>query len=131
MRILVAIADPLTREFIVSTIPIGYVLEEACDGDETIEHIMLASERLNPFDLLVLDLELAKLDGLHVLSLLRGLEEPRRLANRTRTKVLIVSGRTEGEVIYQAHALECDGYLVKPLERKRFLAEVNRLCPKL
>jgi CheY-like chemotaxis protein len=130
MRILIAEDDPDTLESISLMIPEGYILIEAFDGDEMLEQILLASERLTPFDLLVLDLDLPKLDGLHVLSVLRGLEEPRKLAGGRSTKVLVVSSRTGGEVIYGAHSLACDGYLVKPLERRKFLAELDRLCPK-
>ena len=101
------------------------------DGEDTVRWLVDASERLNPFDLLVLDLELPKLDGLNVLSLLRSLEEPRRLAGGRCTRVLVVSERPEAHEIYSAHTLLCDGFLVKPLEAKKVARELERLCPGL
>jgi DNA-binding NarL/FixJ family response regulator len=79
---------------------------------------------------LILDLQMTGMPGLEVFSLLRSLEEPRKLAGGVTTRVLIVTESTEGRFIYGAHSMSCDGYLVKPLEVERFKEALDRVCPR-
>jgi two-component system chemotaxis response regulator CheY len=130
MRILIAQQDPETIRAIRSAITPEHVIFEANDGDASALLITDASERGVPYDLLILDLQMTGMPGLEVLSLLRSLEEPRKLAGGVTTRVLIVSESTAGRFIYGAHSMSCDGYLVKPLDVDKFKEALDRVCPR-
>jgi two-component system chemotaxis response regulator CheY len=130
MRILIAQQDAETVAIVRAAITPEHVVVEANDGDATALLITEASERGSPFDLLILDLQMPGMPGLEVLALLRSLEEPRKLAGGVTTRVLIVSESTSGRFIYGAHAMSCDGYLVKPLDVDKFREALDRVCPR-
>jgi DNA-binding NarL/FixJ family response regulator len=130
MRILIAQQDEETINAIRSAITPEHIIVEANDGDGAALLITDASERGVPYDLLILDLQMPGMPGLEVLSLLRSLEEPRKLAGGVTTRVLIVSESTAGRFIYGAHSMSCDGYLVKPLNVAKFKEALDRVCPR-
>lgn len=129
MRILIAQQDEETVNAIRSAITPEHIIVEAYDGDGAAVLITDASERGVPYDLLILDLQMPGMPGLEVLSLLRSLEEPRKLAGGVTTRVLIVSESTAGRFIYGAHSMSCEGYLVKPLDVSKFKEALDRVCP--
>ncbi len=130
MRILIAQQDQETIAAIRSAITPEHIIVEARDGDAAALLITDASERGVPYDLCILDLQMSGMPGLEVLSLLRSLEEPRKLVGGISTRVLIVSESTAGRFIYGAHSMSCDGYLVKPLDLAKFKEALDRVCPR-
>ena len=76
--------------------------------------------RGTPFDLLILDLGLPKLDGLEVLRRLR--------AQRSETMVLILSARDELEARIRGLDLGADDYLVKPFAVSELEARIRALA---
>ena len=73
----------------------------------------------NPYDLLVLDLMLPKLNGLQVLTRLRG--EGRNIA------VLVLTARDEKEVVIKLLNAGADDYLTKPFDLGEFVARCKAL----
>jgi two-component system cell cycle response regulator DivK len=94
----------------------GHAVQEVATADDGI--VLALGE---PFDLVVMDIQLPGTDGL------------------TATRLLRANPRTAGLQILAvtAHAMRgdekrilesgCDGYVAKPIAYKEFLAEVNRL----
>jgi CheY-like chemotaxis protein len=129
-RVLIVEDSDEQRSALLCAVPRAHVLTYASSGDEAQALIADASERLTPYDLVVIDIDLPGVSGLEVISLLRQLEEPRKLAGSGgRTKVLILSDSPDGQMIYSADALACDGFMVKPLDEDKLKREVERLCP--
>ncbi len=93
----------------------GYAVDLAEDGEEG---LWLAES--NPYDAIVLDLMLPKLDGLTVLSHLRG---GGRLAH-----VLLLTARDTVADRVSGLRAGADDYLVKPFALEEFLARVQALC---
>ena len=73
----------------------------------------------NPYDLLVLDLMLPKLNGLEVLTKLRS--EGRN------TPILVVTARDEKEVVIKLLNAGADDYLTKPFDLGEFVARCKAL----
>lgn len=129
-RVLIIDSNTDTRAVVTSAISRAHIVSHAFDGDEAQAMLTEASERLTPYDLVVIDLDLPGISGLEVVSLLRLLEEPRKLAGMPLgTKVLALSESPDGQLIYGANALACDSFLVKPVDKARLREEVQRLCP--
>lgn len=93
----------------------GYSVEVALDGEEA-----LGKLREVPFDLVVLDLMLPKLDGLEVLKTLR--EEKGGL-----TSVLILTAKDTVEDVVKGLDAGADDYLTKPFAFEELLARVRAL----
>jgi DNA-binding response OmpR family regulator len=89
----------------------GYAVDLARDGEEG-----LAFAEAHPYDAIVLDLMLPKLDGLGVLARVRSAGD---------TPVLILTARDAVEDRVQGLDLGADDYLVKPFAFAELLARVR------
>ena len=72
-------------------------------------------------DLILLDLQLPKLDGRDVLSALRAQEDLRAIP-----VVILTASEAHADVV-RSELLQVDGYLVKPLNVDEFVALVRQL----
>lgn len=92
----------------------GHAVEEAYDGEEA-----LALALSQPYDAIVLDLNLPRRDGLSVLRQLR--------ANGRATPVLILSARGQADDRITGLNLGADDYLPKPFSMDELVARVGAL----
>ena len=94
----------------------GYSIEEAKDGEEAVEKLSQS-----PFDLVILDLMLPKIQGLEVLSYIRT-ECPER-----NTPVIVASALTGENDIITALESGADDYITKPFSPKELVLRVEAL----
>lgn len=92
----------------------GYLVDTAASGDEG---LWAASE--NPYDAVLLDLMLPKVDGMEILRRLRAKENP--------VHIIVISARDGLEDRLQALDAGADDYLVKPFPLAEALARVRAL----
>lgn len=91
-----------------------YIVDSAATGDEG---LWAASE--NPYDVILLDLMLPKIDGMEILRRLRTKENP--------VHILVISARDGLEDRLEALDAGADDYLVKPFPLSEALARVRAL----
>ena len=114
-RILVVDDSDLVRLYYRQALTAGgFEVEEALNGVEALERLALA----DPFDLMILDINMPKMDGLTCLHALRGGPEP----GASLPVVMTSSEAGEGDV-EAARAGGANYYLVKPVA-----PEELRLC---
>ena len=114
MRLLVVEDDPdLNRQICTALADAGYAVDKAFDGEEG--HFLGGSE---PYDAIVLDLGLPKMDGISVL------ESWRRAA---RTPVLILTARDRWSEKVQGFDAGADDYVAKPFHMEEVLARIRAL----
>lgn len=105
LRILFVDDDPILREFaLVHLAAENTSIDVMGDGIEALEHI----DRLNP-DIILLDLEMPKMDGFEFLGQLRA--NP-RYAN---TPVIVCTGREDVKAVDRAFEAGATSFVVKPL----------------
>ncbi|MBH1939625.1 response regulator transcription factor [Mobilitalea sibirica] len=92
----------------------GYAVDTAIDGEEALELF-----EINEYDLIVLDLNLPKVDGMEVLRTIRS-------TNQT-VKVLILSARSEVEDKIVGLDDGGNDYLIKPFDFKELEARIRCL----
>ncbi len=115
MRILVVEdSEPLRESLRVGLAREGFAVDAAADGEAG-----LSLARNNPYDVLVLDLLLPKLDGLSLLARLREKAD--------RPHVLILTARDRVEDRVQGLNEGADDYLVKPFAFDELLARIHAL----
>jgi two-component system response regulator len=90
----------------------------ARDGAEALEILFAASELPS---LVLLDLNLPKIDGLGVLRRIRGDERTRHLP------VVILTSSKEDEDVVRGYALGANAYVRKPVDFMEFLAAAKTL----
>lgn len=93
----------------------GYAVDRAADGEEALYWYGLGG-----YDLIILDLNLPKLDGLEVLRRIRETD--------TTTRVLILSARTRIDQRVEGLDTGANDYLVKPFDFEELHARVRALC---
>jgi type II secretory ATPase GspE/PulE/Tfp pilus assembly ATPase PilB-like protein/ActR/RegA family two-component response regulator len=119
-RILVADDDPQMRRLIRSVlIREGLAVEEAADGLDTLERIEQGG-----IDLLVLDFEMPRLDGLGVLEELRA-------QMRTAALPVIMLTCHAGDTEEKALDLGAQDYLNKPVQTRSLVARVKAVLKRV
>ncbi len=120
IRILVAEDNAVNRELLRELLEArGYIVSEACDGQEALHMI----EQVQP-DLLLLDIGMPVLDGFAVI---RRIREHLRLAALPVVAVTAYAMRGDREKILNSGF---DGYLSKPLNPSSLSEELDRLLTK-
>ncbi len=119
MRLLVVEDDPdLNRQITTALTDAGYVVDKAFDGEEG--YYLGDSE---PYDAVVLDIGLPKMDGISVL-------EQWRRSGRT-MPVLILTARDRWSDKVQGFDAGADDYVAKPFHMEEVLARLRALLRRV
>jgi two-component system chemotaxis response regulator CheY len=121
------IDDELTSRELLSLIlkPYGPV-ETASDGLEGLKAYNLALGR-EPYDLIMLDIMLPKMDGQQVLKSIRRIEQERGVVGPEQVKIVMISALGDFSNVSQAFASACTSYLTKPILPEKVRAELAKL----
>ncbi|OPY76200.1 MAG: Transcriptional regulatory protein CusR [Syntrophorhabdus sp. PtaU1.Bin058] len=115
MRLLVVEDDQVISSFVVKGLrEAGFAVDLAMDGEEGL-HLALNE----PYDAMVVDIMLPKLDGLALIGELR--------ARRKNTPVIILSAKREVDDRVKGLQTGSDDYLTKPFAFSELLARVQAL----
>jgi CheY-like chemotaxis protein len=105
----------LNREMVGMLLsPFGCELSEATNGVEAVNAI-----EAEPYDAILMDLQLPEMDGFEAIRRIRARED-----ERARTPILAVSGRVMAADIAQARAAGADGHLSKPYTSQDLVAAI-------
>ena len=94
----------------------------ADNGAQAIRSITASQDHNRSFDLVCLDIQLPMGDGQSVLKAIRDDEATRQVPFAERTKIVMTTALEDPGNILRAFREQCDGYLVKPVDRKRLTA---------
>ncbi len=94
-----------------------------CDGEEAISFLRRRGEFAHAPtpNLLLLDMQLPKEEGQHVLAEIRAREELKDIP------VVVLTGSLVQRAILQAQELHADGYMSKPMELDKFVGVIKSL----
>lgn len=116
-KVLIAEDNPVNRELLRELLEArGYDVDEACDGEESLEMV----KRTRP-NILLLDLSMPNLDGFEVI---RKIRENPQLADLPVMAVTAYAMRGDRERVLDAGF---DGYLSKPINAVSLAEELERL----
>ena len=115
MRVLIVDDDRKIAQFVLKGLKqAGYAVDHATDGEEG-QHLL----RTEPYDAAVIDIMLPKVDGLSLVSAIRG--------EGCRTPVIFLSARREIDDRVRGLQVGGDDYLVKPFAFSELLARLQAL----
>jgi two-component system, chemotaxis family, chemotaxis protein CheY len=127
MRILIAEDDDTCSMILTSMLkPYGAAVVVE-DGEALIRTFTTELVKKQPFDLICLDIKMPGLDGQASLRCIRAIEQGFGLIGGSGVKILMTTGLNAPESILAAFRSQCEGYLVKPIERAKLIAQLTSL----
>jgi two-component system chemotaxis response regulator CheY len=126
MKILIAEDEFISRNILNKQLaPLGEV-DTAANGKEALTAFKMAFENNQPYDLICLDIMMPEVDGIMALKKIRQLEAQKGLNPETRSKIIMTSGVSEKNKVLSAVQANCDGFLVKPIDKDRLYYEIRK-----
>jgi len=118
MKSALIIDDDVTTRIIIEDLlkKVSFEVEKAEDGWEGVK--MAKNKK---YDLIILDLRMPSLDGEQALTILNKMNKS--------YPVLIISSYLTKEKIIRLKKANAKGFLVKPIDERKFYNEVYRICP--
>jgi two-component system, chemotaxis family, chemotaxis protein CheY len=99
----------------------------AVNGKEAVEAARVARESGAPYDLICLDIMMPEMDGQEALRLIRAQEETKGIIFSHGAKIVMTTAVNDLKNVMAAYSSLCDGYLVKPIEKAKLLAELRKM----
>lgn len=116
--ILVVDDAPLTREHLRLVLkPEGHEVEAVADGHSALERV-----RQKPFELLITDLRMPRIDGLELLHAVRDEGMP--------MGVIVLTGHGDTDVALEAMKAGADDFVTKPYEPEHFRVRIRRVLER-
>lgn len=127
MRILI-VEDELVSRFLLTEILSAYGLcNVAVDGEEGVKAVKLALKKNEPYDLICLDIMMPVMDGQDALKAIRSLEKNSGISRDKQSKIIMITALNDYDNISKSYWEFCDGYFVKPFEKKKLIALLKDL----
>lgn len=80
-----------------------------------------------PYDVILLDIMMPELNGHELLKTIRAWEQDHNITGLDGVKIIMTTALDDNQNIMQAFRFQCEGYLVKPITRKKIIAQLQSL----
>jgi len=127
MKILIAEDDFVSRKILNTQLASLGEVDIAANGNEAFTAVKMAFETNQPYDLICLDIMMPEIDGIMALKKIRQLEAQKGLNPETRSKIIMTTALSEKSHVLAAAQANCNGFLVKPIDRARLFDEIRKL----
>ena len=124
MRVLIVEDNPLSRQLLQEYLKPFGTCDVASDGEEAVAAFKSAWARMDPYDLILLDVMMPRMDGNETLKAIRTLELEMGVSKESCVKVIIVTVLSDRQTVITALRSKCEAYLVKPVSRPKLLKEL-------
>lgn len=127
MRILIVDDDSVGRK------SMRYIFSEYGECTLAEDAVMALSEfkqawyDWRPFSLITLDIELPDMNGVELLSKIRGLEEEKNIPEDERVKVVMVSSHSNKDLVVECLKAGCNEFIVKPADKESIRAKLSKI----
>ena len=126
MKSLIVDDELTSRELLTMILKAYGPVDTAADGLGGLKAFNIALNR-EPFDLIMLDIMLPRMDGQQVLKAIRRIEQERGVVGLEQVKIVMISALGDFSNVSQAFASACTSYLTKPILADKVQAELARL----
>ena len=131
MRALI-IDDEMTSLKLVESFLSGtFECDLAGNGEDAFDTFLAAFDADMAYHLICVDVKMPQVDGIEFLQAVRQFEHSKGIVGEAGVKVIFVSGVMDPQDVHAAMSAGCVAYLTKPLNRQKFLSELERLGMKL
>ena len=127
MRILVVEDDFISRRLICRYLQPFGDCDVAINGNEAVAAVEDAIKSGEHYDLICLDIMMPELDGHETLKKIRELESQDDLHLGQGAKIIMTTSLEDHKTILGAFKASADGYVIKPIEKKKLIATIQDL----
>lgn len=122
MRILI-VEDEVSNRLLLQRYLRGlHSVDVVVNGEEALEAFRLAHKDGDPYQLVLLDIQMPVMDGLEALRAIREMEKALVVPSGQEAKVLMITAHNDKDSVVNAFFKgNASGYLVKPVERETLL----------
>ena len=103
------------------------IVEKGQDAINVFNRSIVQNE---PYDIILLDINLPDIDGLNVLEIIREKEKRADLKTDKMIPVIMVTGIANKDFILRAVKLNCAGYIIKPVDKKILVEKIDSVMEK-
>ena len=125
LKSLVAEDDATSRALLQAFLSRYGECQIASDGKEAVDAARLARENRDSFDLICMDLRMPTMEGQEAIREIRKHEAATGALRPT--KIIVTTAHSDMESITTALLARCNSYLVKPIDTKKLLVELETL----
>jgi two-component system, chemotaxis family, chemotaxis protein CheY len=93
----------------------------AVNGKEAIEAFKVAWAEGSRYELICLDIMMPEMDGQEVLKWIRTMEKAEGVTVGSGVKIVMTTALRDKENVFAAFDEQCDGYLVKPIDKAKMI----------
>jgi two-component system chemotaxis response regulator CheY len=122
MKMLIAEDDFVCRKVLQKMLSAYGECDVAVNGREAIAAFRHAASEGKKYNLICLDIMMPDLDGQNALKEIRKIEYENGIRGTEGTKVVMTTALNDSKNVMQAFKEQCDGYLVKPIEKNKLVA---------
>jgi two-component system, chemotaxis family, chemotaxis protein CheY len=127
MRVLVVEDDFISRRLLCRYLQSQAECDVAVNGNEAVGAFKQLMQLGQRYDLVCLDIMMPGMDGQETLKRLRGIEAEHGIAAADRTRVIMTTALEDHDNVMSAFSNACDGYVVKPIEKRKFLETLQEI----
>jgi len=99
----------------------------ATDGNEAMVATKRALNEGRPYDLICLDIMMPGLDGQQTLTAIRQCEAENNILFGNGARIVMTTALEDHDNVMQAFRNQCDGYIIKPIEKRKFLETLKKI----
>jgi two-component system, chemotaxis family, chemotaxis protein CheY len=99
----------------------------AVNGKEAVQAFEIALRQGVPYHLVCMDIMMPEMDGQTALKEIRAIEESAGIMLGDGVKVIMVTALKDMKNVTSAYKAFCDAYIVKPVDREKFVTELRTL----
>ncbi len=127
MHILVVEDDFISRRLLCRYLEPFGECDIAVNGEEAVEAVKQAIAQGIYYDLICLDIMMPGMDGHETLKQIRKHEEKNGVSLGMGSKIIMTTSIEDHKSIREAFKASADSYVVKPVEKSKFLATLSEI----
>jgi len=127
MKTLIVEDDFTSRLLLQELLKIYGPTHIAVNGREAVDAMRLARVSGKPYDLICLDIMMPEMDGQEALGIIRQMETSTAAEKEDRTKIVMTTALADRANVMKAARRQCDGFLVKPIEKIKLIETLRKL----
>lgn len=121
MKSLVVEDDYITSRVMQEILSAYGTSDIAENGVTAVELFKRALENNAPYDIIFLDIMMPELDGQETLTMIRHIEQTKGIMGLDSVKIIMTTALDDYQNIKSAFNNQCEGYIVKPIERDKVI----------
>jgi len=127
MRFLIVDDESVIRRGLTKVLSSSGNCDTASNGKEALDCFKSAIDSVEPYNLILLDVQMEEMDGQETLKNIRKLENERGIPDFKKVKIIMATSCDDTENIKYAFSSGCDDYILKPVDINVLALKIKQL----